>query len=88
MSIIPASDEVMDDFGNPFDPEATVGFSIFRIVDFGGNLTYGCDIDITEPFALGASVDDGVIVWENDCTDQIETSIYAGVDAAGSMNFK
>ena len=26
LGVIPAADEVMDDFGNPFDPEPPIGF--------------------------------------------------------------
>ena len=34
LAVIPAPDEVLNDFGNTIDPEAAVGFSILCIVDF------------------------------------------------------
>ena len=35
LGIIPAADKVMDNLGNPFDPEPAIGFCILCIVDFG-----------------------------------------------------
>ncbi|GAG78370.1 unnamed protein product, partial [marine sediment metagenome] len=35
LAVITTADEVIDDFGNPFYPETSVGFSILFIVVFG-----------------------------------------------------